>query len=95
MSKLRKLARGKDCQIRLPGICNFNAETTVLAHYRLSGLCGTSLKPPDLLGAWSCSACHDVCDQRRLTHNSRETVRLAHCEGILRTLAKLHEMGEI
>ena len=29
---LRKLAKGRDCQVRLPGICNGNPETVVLAH---------------------------------------------------------------
>ena len=45
MSALTKLARGRACQVRLPGICNFNAETTVLAHYRLAGICGVGFKP--------------------------------------------------
>jgi Protein of unknown function (DUF1364) len=48
---LRKLAKGMECQVRLPG-CNFDPETTVLAHYRLAGTCGIGIKPPDLLGAW-------------------------------------------
>ncbi|MWQ11334.1 nuclease domain-containing protein, partial [Glaesserella parasuis] len=25
---LRKEAKGRECQVRLPGVCNFNAETT-------------------------------------------------------------------
>ena len=83
----RKEARGKDCQIRLPGICNFNAETTVLAHYRLSGYCGTGMKPDDDLGAWACSDCHDACDLRRGPFSSVtvDRLRLAHAEGVLRT----------
>ena len=38
-TKLTKAARGRDCQVRLPG-CPNNTETTVLAHYRLAGTCG-------------------------------------------------------
>ena len=30
--KLRDSARGQDCTLRLPGICNFDSATTVLAH---------------------------------------------------------------
>ncbi len=30
--KVRESARGQDCTVRLIGICNFNPETTVLAH---------------------------------------------------------------
>lgn len=31
MSKLRESARGQDCLVRLPGVCNRNPETVVLA----------------------------------------------------------------
>lgn len=34
-TKLTKAARGRECQVRIPGVCNGNPETTVLAHYRL------------------------------------------------------------
>lgn len=91
MSKLRELARGKDCQVRLAGICNFNPETVVLAHYRLAGTCGVGMKPPDLLGAWCCSSCHDAVDGRRPHDDSR----LAFAEGVMRTLYQLIKLGEV
>ncbi|CNE24912.1 DUF1364 domain-containing protein [Yersinia enterocolitica] len=88
MANLRKEARGRECQVRLPGICNGNNETVVLAHYRLSGICGTGIKPPDLFGAWCCSACHDEIDRR--THiMDVESAHLAHLEGMVRTQAIL------
>lgn len=31
---LRDRAKGQDCYLRLPGHCNFNPETVVLAHIR-------------------------------------------------------------
>ncbi|HCB7200209.1 TPA: DUF1364 family protein [Escherichia coli] len=34
MANLRKEARGRECQVRIYGVCNGNPETTVLAHYR-------------------------------------------------------------
>lgn len=40
MANLRKEARGRECQIRIPGVCNGNPETVVLTHYRLAGTCG-------------------------------------------------------
>ena len=84
MSKLTKLARGRECQVRLP-CCNHNPETTVLAHFRLAGICGIGMKPHDILDAWACSACHDEIDRRtRIFEN--ESVRLAHAEGIIRTI---------
>ncbi|TGB86513.1 hypothetical protein CRG95_05845 [Escherichia sp. E4208] len=64
MADLRKAARGRECQVRIPGVCNGNPETTVLAHYRMAGICRTGMKPDDLIGAWACSACHDEIDRR-------------------------------
>jgi hypothetical protein len=82
--------------VRLPGICNFNSETVVLAHIRVMGVSGMGLKSPDLLGAWACSACHDELDGR--THQSgmtRDELRLAHFEGMARTVAQLEKEGLI
>jgi hypothetical protein len=87
---LRRLARGQDCKIRLPGICNFNPETTVLAHYRCIGISGMGLKSPDQIGAWACSACHAYVD----THKDDATAR-AFLEGVIRTQYELIRMGEL
>lgn len=90
---LRELARGRECQIRLPG-CLGGGETVVGAHYRLAGLCGTGLKPSNLLIAWACSHCHDGADQRRKIEGyTRDMLRLAHAEGVMRTLAELERIG--
>jgi hypothetical protein len=91
---LRKEAKGRGCMVRLPGICNFNSETVVLAHIRLAGVSGMGMKSPDLLGAWACNACHDEIDGR--THKSglsRDELRLAHFEGMARTIAQLEKEG--
>ncbi|AFC22476.1 DUF1364 domain-containing protein [Pectobacterium brasiliense] len=94
MKNLRKEARNRECQVRMPGICNHNSETTVLAHYRLAGTCGTGIKPPDIQGAWACSACHDEID-RRTRHIDTETARLCHAEGVMRTLNILISEGKL
>ena len=91
---LRKEARGRGCTVRIPGVCNFNSETTVLAHIRIAGVSGMGLKSPDLLGAWACSACHDEVDGR--THKSgmtRDELRLAHYDGMVRTICQLDKEG--
>ncbi|MBX9914069.1 MAG: DUF1364 domain-containing protein [Pseudomonadaceae bacterium] len=93
-TKLTRAARDRDCQIRLPGVCNGDPATTVLAHYRLSGTCGMGMKPHDLQGAWACSACHDACDGRGGSVN-RDEVRLAHAEGVFRTQAILLKEGKV
>ncbi len=64
MTNLRKLAKGKDCQLRLSGVCNFDSATTILAHVRRGGVAGVGQKPPDLCGIWACSNCHDAMDGR-------------------------------
>lgn len=93
---LRDAARGMPCQIRLSGICNGNPETTVLAHYRLAGTCGMGLKPPDIMGAWACSACHDAVDGRTpLGDYLKSQVRFWFAEGVLRTLYELDKRGLI
>jgi hypothetical protein len=75
--------------VRLTGICNHNSETVVLAHVRLPGVSGMSLKASDLIGAWACSACHDAIDRRAHTDLDRDYVRLAHLEGMVRTINQL------
>lgn len=93
MSKLTKEAKGRECQVRLP-CCNHNSETTVLAHYRLAGTCGVGIKPNDLQGAWACSSCHDEIDRRTRNHDY-DFARLAHAEGVMRTIDILVKEGKI
>jgi len=59
---LRKQAKGPQCTIRVPRVCNFSPETSVLTHYRMPGLCGTGMKPDDLLAAIGCNSYHDAVD---------------------------------
>lgn len=63
MSKVRESARGEDCALRFPGICNFDPATTVFCHSnRISDGKGMGMKAK--IGAYGCSACHDVLDGR-------------------------------
>lgn len=81
MSKLRKSAKGQSCLVRMPGLCNFNNETTVLAHLNGGGIGG---KKSDLFGAFCCSSCHDEIDRRtRVTDHAY--AELAHRQGVERT----------
>jgi hypothetical protein len=88
--RLRALARGRNCQVRLAGVCNGNPETTVLAHFRLSGLSGMGIKSPDMVAAWACSSCHAYID----THKDCAT-QLDFAKGVFRTQAQLIKEGEI
>ena len=95
MTDLRKLARGQPCQVRLDG-CDGGGETTVLAHLRMAGYCGTSMKPDDLaFGAWCCARCHAKIDGREKCDMTHAELHSAHADGCLRTVAALRKMGAI
>lgn len=90
MTNLRNLVKGWDCMVRLAGICNFNPETTVGAHFRLIGVSGLAMKSPDILIAAACSDCHAYCD----THHDDAT-QLALAKGVMRTLVRLAKEGMV
>lgn len=81
--------------MRIPGVCTGGGEDTVLAHYRLAGYSGTGIKPPDLMGAWACMACHDAVDGRNTQGRQRDFLRLCHAEGVFRTQQALESEGKI
>lgn len=87
MTTARKAAKGMECQIRVPGVCERTNETVVLCHYRLAGTSGMGEKPHDSQAAYGCHACHDAVDGRREAHFSRTELRLMHAEGCFRTQA--------
>ena len=92
-SKIRKSARGKDCTVRIPGVCNFNPETTIHAHKNGGGM---GMKENDIFGARCCSACHDVIDGRN-SKSAYERVQILKMfyEGIFRTQQQLLDEGLI
>jgi hypothetical protein len=94
MSKLTDEARGRECLIRIPDVCNGNPETTVPCHFRMLPLCGTGAKMDDYFVAWGCSSCHDEVDRRTQLKES-DYVRMAFLEGIIRTQAQLIKEGKI
>lgn len=95
MANLRKLAKGQECQVRIPGVCNFNNETTVLAHTPIKGTHGIGMKCPDLIGAWCCSNCHDVIDGRVKSRFSKEEIANMKYEGMIRTQINVVRMGAV
>ena len=92
MTKLRKAARGKDCMVIIPGICNGNPETVVLAHLNGGGM---GYKHHDFLGAWACSSCHSWLDGGYSGFVSREVRDKIHNEAIIRTQIELIRSGII
>ncbi|CAG0882201.1 unnamed protein product [Cyprideis torosa] len=57
-TKIRQAARGESCQVRIPGWCSHNEETTILAHRNGGGM---GMKQPDQEGAFCCSGIEDDC----------------------------------
>jgi hypothetical protein len=93
MTDLRQFARGQECQIRVPMVCNHNPETSVWCHLRLIGISGMGTKAPDVLGAIGCSACHDFVDNRSHPRNTPEYRRTLLLEGMARTQYYLVSKG--
>lgn len=89
-TKITKSARGQDCQVRLPGICNFNPETTILAHIGNGG--GMGSKVNDIHSAYCCNCCHDEIDRRTRLMDA-ETAELFSWHGVQRTQIMLIEQG--
>lgn len=90
MSRLRTLAKGQSCQVRLAG-CDGGGETTVLAHFRLLPYCGTGIKPDDLaFGAWACANC-----ARESGEGATLEKRYALALGVMRTVYELRKSGVV
>ena len=64
IKQIRDSARGQPCTIEIPGVCNHDPQTTVLAHYQPPGHGGMGTKPDDSSAAYACSSCHDQLDGR-------------------------------
>jgi hypothetical protein len=96
MTPARRAAKGEDCTLRIPGVCNSNSETVVLCHSnRLEHGKGMGLKAPDAAACFGCSDCHDVLDGRRpmpswLTY---EALQHGFDAAVVRTHSRLREKG--
>jgi hypothetical protein len=93
MSKITESARGEQCLIRIPGVCNRDDSTTVFCHDPVGS--GLSIKWPDTEGTYGCSDCHDLIDGRvpppAKKLYSRQDILVMYYEGARRTRIKLLE----
>ena len=101
MSRIAKSAKGEECQVRMPNICNHNPETTIFAHINGGGM---GMKQPDTEGAYCCSTCHDMLDGRAVNYAAMTaeqceyfnmSLKLHHHEGAMRTRKILIDKGLI
>ena len=89
--RLREAARGQSCTVRLPGVCNGNPDTVVLAHAPAGGR-GIARKADDSHAAFACDACHSVLDGRAKSDIDREEILECWLRGIAETHAIWRDM---
>ena len=95
MSKIRKSARGQECQIQLYPYCNGNSETVVLCHAPSESK-GMGVKSPDWWAAYGCSSCHDIVDGRRMVDDiSNDEIFRCLMRGVFRTQKIMFESGTL
>jgi len=88
-TKITKSARLQECQVRIPGVCNFDETTTILAHKNGAGM---ALKSEDFLAAYCCSACHSLIDGHTKSKEfTYDEILIMFYEGIFRTQLLLIE----
>lgn len=77
---LLELARGKECLLRVPGVCNNDTTTTVAAHSNeLSKGKGRGRKADDNWSVQSCAKCHFWLDFGSATkQDKQEAFAAAH-----------------
>jgi len=90
LSKIRKSARGQECEVRIPGVCNFDPEKTVLGHKNGAGI---GMKDIDFMAAYICSDCHAVVDGHNQSDFTYAEILIMFYEGIFRTQKILIEKG--
>ena len=91
-TNLRAEAKGRDCQIRVPGVCSGDNRTVVLCHLPGAGM---GRKHHDLHGAWGCYQCHAVVDGHQKCQYPPELLRLWLHEAVIRTQQILIDEGVI
>lgn len=94
--KYLQSARGESCMVKIPGVCNRNPETVVMAHSNKQrhGK-GQGFKARDYYTALCCSSCHDAIDGRIHTHLSPADMDEFWQRGFERTLDWAFDNGHI
>lgn len=92
-NKITQSAEGADCQVRYPGVCNFDYATTIFAHKNGAGV-GT--KSADIFGSYCCSDCHNIVDNKVQSKSmTKEEIEIYFYHGIFRTQQILLDKGLI
>lgn len=93
---IRNAAKGHSCTLNIVECCNYNPETTVLAHVRDFGGGGMGLKPDDICAVFACSSCHDALDRRSKNEFIFDENRYFYiARAMYRTIEHLYDCGII
>jgi hypothetical protein len=90
---IRRAAAGQRCTLNLPNICNYDADTVVLAHITDESF-GRGQKADDTSGMFCCAACHSAYDLRRTGLAPADLLSLV-LRAYQRTIRRLVLMGVI
>ena len=93
--KILRHAKGQECQMKLPGVCNGNPETVVAAHSNsFDDGKGMGTKSHDLFVAYLCDSCHSAYDgQRKVPWMDRYHIEEAFYRAMRKTLLILVRDG--
>ena len=97
-TKITKSARGQECTIMIPSVCNYNPETVVWCHSNDQHYGkGLGLKAHDEFGAYGCSSCHAVYDRQATRPNglSKEDIDTFFLQGMEKSREILLDHGLI
>ncbi len=89
--KLRDSARGQQCTLNISGVCNYNSETTILAHLPDESN-GMGKKADDISSCFACSSCHTAIDTHKVPASDRD---FYFRRAMIRTWRTWFEMGLI
>lgn len=91
---IKKLAKGKQCYLRLNG-CSGDSSTVVLAHIRRGGIAGVGQKPLDIAAIPMDFYCHERYDGRVKCDTSRTDMDADALRGLCQWLSYLMANGYI
>jgi len=89
---ITRSAEGEKCTMNIVSWCNYNPETTVLAHFP-NGSGGSNKLNGDLCAGYCCSDCHSILDGRVKHKVSKEDLEFYMRRSQCRTLVRLIDKG--
>lgn len=90
--KITDAAKDEVCTLNVVGVCNYDADTTVVCHLP-DGSGGSNRLTGPLSIVFGCSACHDRIDCRTKPHLPNGDREFYMRRGMMRTINRLILLG--